>query len=120
VYDEGPWFAFAAADVPGWIMLASKQHVDGMWSLSADQADKLGAAIRAVGRAVIEATGAHRAHMVYLGESGLHFHLGFFPRAADDPPLLSNAAMLEQASSGADPERARVVSDAIRTSLASS
>lgn len=117
VYDEGAWVAYAAADVPGWVMLATKEHLEGMWSLSVEQSVGLGPAIRALGRAVIETTGAQRAHLVFLGESGLHFHLGFFPRAAGEPPLLDNAPLIEAAQTAADAERARVLAQRIRSAL---
>lgn len=117
VYDEGPWFAFAT-DVPGWLMLGTKEHQEGMWNLSADDAVALGPAIRALGSAVKQVTNAHRVHMVFLGETGLHFHLGFFPRAEGDPPLLDSAPLGAAAQTQADPEQARVLEQRIRLTLA--
>jgi diadenosine tetraphosphate (Ap4A) HIT family hydrolase len=119
VYDDGAWFAFATGDVPGWVMLASKEHAEGTWGLSAEQAAGLGPAIRAVGRAVKQATAAQRVHTVFLGEHALHFHLGFFPRADGEPPLLDNTPLVGAAQADADPERARALEERIRAMLAS-
>jgi diadenosine tetraphosphate (Ap4A) HIT family hydrolase len=114
VYDDGPWFAFAAG-APGWVMLGTKEHREGMWSLSADDAAGLGPAIRAVGGAVKQVTNAHRVHMVFLGETGLHFHLGFFPRAAGDRALLDNAPLIEAARGQVDTDQVRVIAERIRS-----
>jgi diadenosine tetraphosphate (Ap4A) HIT family hydrolase len=118
VYDGGAWFAFATGDVPGWVMLATKKHTEGMWSLSAEEAAGVGGAISAVGRAVKEATGAQRVHLVFLGEHALHFHLGFFPRADGESPLLDNAPLLAAAQTRVDAEQARAVAERIRSALA--
>jgi hypothetical protein len=98
-------------------MLATNEHVGGMWNLSTEQADTLGPLLRAVARSVVEATGAHRAHMVYLGESALHFHLLFVPRKEDEPPLFDNSPLVGAAQTQLDPEHARSVAAYIRTAL---
>lgn len=118
VYDDGAWVAFATANVPGWVMLATKEHLEGMWSLSADDAAGLGAATRAVSQAVKQATGAHRVHLVFLGESAIHFHLGFFPRAEGEAPLFDASPLVEASKTLVDPERARATAELIRVALA--
>lgn len=120
VYDEDGWFAFAAAEVPGWMMLGTKQHVEGMWSMSPAQAAALGPAVRALGQALKQATGAHRCHIVYLGESGLHCHLAFFPREHGEPALLDNKPLLAAARSNRDPERAREIAERVHLLMADS
>jgi diadenosine tetraphosphate (Ap4A) HIT family hydrolase len=117
VYDEGPWFAFLAANVPGWVMLATKEHVDGMWGLSPEAAAGLGPLLQRFGAAVKDVTGADRVHLVYLGENALHFHVGFFPRLPGEPALLENGRMVEEVETLADPDRARELGAAVRDSL---
>jgi diadenosine tetraphosphate (Ap4A) HIT family hydrolase len=107
LYDAGPWAAFLVANVPGWVMLGTKEHVEGMWGLSDDEAAGFGPAVRTIGRAVKETTGAERVHLVYLGENALHFHVGFFPRQRGEPPLLENGRMLEELKARANEEEAR-------------
>src|ERR1700755_1065705 len=51
LHDDGVWFAFSPADVPGWVMLGTRAHVEGMWSLAAEQAAGLGPLVRALGPA---------------------------------------------------------------------
>jgi diadenosine tetraphosphate (Ap4A) HIT family hydrolase len=118
LYSDATWCAFSPADVPGWVMLATREHVRGMWDLSPEQADTLGQLIRAVGGAVVEATGAHRAHLVYLGESALHFHLMFLPRNEHEPPLLDNSPLVAAAQATGDVEAVRTVAARIRRRLA--
>ena len=118
IYDEGPWFAAAVADVPGWVMLGTKTHLEGAWSLSAEDAAGLGPALRATARAVQQATNAERVHMVFLGEGARHFHLGFFPRAQGESPLFDNVRLHEMAETGVDAERAAALTERMRTLLA--
>jgi diadenosine tetraphosphate (Ap4A) HIT family hydrolase len=117
VYDDGLWAGYLVADVPGWVMLAAKQHVEGMWSLSPEQASGLGDAVRSIGSAVKATTGADRVHLVYLGQSAPHFHMGFFPRLAGEPALFDNARLADAARSQVDPERARTVGADIRAAI---
>jgi diadenosine tetraphosphate (Ap4A) HIT family hydrolase len=117
VYDKGPWSAFLTADVPGWVMLATKDHTEGMWSLSPDQAEGLGEAVQLIGAAVKETTGAERIHLVYLGDSALHFHVGFFPRPAGEPGLFDNSRLVATVGSEADPDQARTLGAGIRAAI---
>jgi diadenosine tetraphosphate (Ap4A) HIT family hydrolase len=118
LYSDATWFAFSPAEVPGWVMLATREHVQGMWDLSSEQAESLGPLVRAIGGAVVEATGAHRAHLVYLGESALHFHLMFLPRNEQEPPLLDNSPLVAAAQATGDVEAVRAVAARIRGMLA--
>jgi diadenosine tetraphosphate (Ap4A) HIT family hydrolase len=116
-YDSGPWAAYLVADVPGWVILAARQHVEGMWSLSPEQASGLGQAVRSIGAAVKAVTGAELVHLVYLGASALHFHIGFFPRQPGEPALFDNTRLAEAAQNKVDSERARSVGSDIRAAI---
>jgi diadenosine tetraphosphate (Ap4A) HIT family hydrolase len=97
-------------------MLATRDHVEGPWSLSADDAATLGPALRDVARAAKAATAAERIHVVFLGENALHVHFGFFPRASGEPALLDNGPMIE-AMRTADANRAASIRDAVGSLL---
>lgn len=118
VYDDGTFVAYQVAEVPGWITLATRAHVDGPQHLDDAEADGLGRLIRAVASAVVAATGAERTHVVYLGEHSRHFHAGFFPRSAGEGPLLGNEPLVAALGAGADPGRAATVRAAVRELLA--
>jgi diadenosine tetraphosphate (Ap4A) HIT family hydrolase len=117
--DDETWQAFNVAGVPGWTMLAPHRHAEGVGALTEDEARSLGPLLRRVGAAVQAATGAQRVHVVYLGDTGLHFHVGFFPRAAGEAGLLDNGPMVAAARELADAEQAAALSEEIRRRLAS-
>jgi diadenosine tetraphosphate (Ap4A) HIT family hydrolase len=117
VLDDGTWCAYQVAEVPGWITLATKAHVEGPHALSAEQSTTLGWHIQRLASAIRAAVDDERTHVVYLGEAARHFHLGFFPRSADQEPLLSNDRVLAELSSRADAARASAVVAAIRRAL---
>jgi diadenosine tetraphosphate (Ap4A) HIT family hydrolase len=117
VLDDGTWCAYQVANVPGWITLATKHHVDGPESLTDLQTESLGRHIRAIGEAVKRATGAERVHVVYLGEAARHFHAGFFPRMSEQQALLGNERLLAEVSSAADPPGAATIRTRVRDLL---
>lgn len=118
VRDDGTWVVFNVADVPGWTMIAPHEHVDGIGGLSEDQAVSLGPLLREVGAAVRKATGAERVHVIYLGDSARHIHLGLFPRQAGEPGLLDNARMVAEVGERQDAARAASLTVVIRESIA--
>jgi diadenosine tetraphosphate (Ap4A) HIT family hydrolase len=117
VLDEGPWTATLMANVPGWVQLATKEHVEGPWSLGAEAAASLGPAVARIASALKRETGADRVHVVYLGQNALHFHLGFFPRQPGQDALLETGTMVSEMTATADPEKARALGAALRTNL---
>ena len=117
ILDDGTWQVFNVAGVPGWTMLAPHEHVEGVSGLSDAQAERLGPLLKRVGAAVQSATGAQRVHVVYLGDSALHFHVGLFPRQAGEVGLLDNARMVAEVKERQDPEAARPLSALIREQL---
>lgn len=117
VLDDEVWCAYQVADVPGWITLATRQHVDGPDALTDGQADSFGRHVRAIGAALKQATGAERVHVVYLGEAARHFHAGLFPRLAGQEPLLGNERVVAEVESAADAARAASVRVHVRELL---
>jgi diadenosine tetraphosphate (Ap4A) HIT family hydrolase len=116
VYDDPVWRAFQVAEVPGWIMLAPKEHVEGTWGLTDEQSERFGRALRDVSAAVKEATGADRVYCMYLGESARHFHAGLFPLQPGEEPLVDNSRIAAAAAAG-DPGRAQATREAIRAMM---
>ena len=117
VLDLPDWSAYQIGEVPGWITLAPKVHVEGPDQLTDAQAGSLGEHLRHVGRAIRMATGAERIHVVYLGESARHFHASLFPRRFGQPPLLGNERLIAELAADADPDGAATARDAIRAAL---
>jgi diadenosine tetraphosphate (Ap4A) HIT family hydrolase len=118
VYEDAAWLGYQVGHVPGWITLATREHVEGMEAMTDEQADAFGHAVRTVGGAVKAATQANRVHVVYLGEAARHVHAGLFPRRADQSPLLDNAGLVAELGSAADPQRAKAVREDVRRAVA--
>jgi diadenosine tetraphosphate (Ap4A) HIT family hydrolase len=118
VYEDDDWVAFQVAAVPGWVTLATREHVEGADGLSASQADRLGGALRRLTGGLREVTGASRVHVVYLGESALHFHLALFPRRPEEPSLIGNDRIVAAVAEGADAEQAESLRKALREAIA--
>jgi diadenosine tetraphosphate (Ap4A) HIT family hydrolase len=119
VLDDGPFLAFQMADVPGWIMLATKDHVEGVDGLPDATADALGLTTRRVVTAIKRATEAERVHVVYIGEHARHFHLALLPRRSGEPALVGNERMLAAIDSDADPAGSASVRIRIRDLIGS-
>jgi diadenosine tetraphosphate (Ap4A) HIT family hydrolase len=111
------WIAYNVADVPGWTMLATREHIEGARGLTEAHALPLGGHIRALGTAVADVTGADRVHVVHLGDTSKHFHIGFFPRQAGEAGLFDNNGMPAEVAERRDVPRARTTASAIRAAV---
>jgi diadenosine tetraphosphate (Ap4A) HIT family hydrolase len=116
IHQDELWFALGLAGAPGWIMLATRRHGDGVDTLSDDEAATMGSISRMIGRSVRAATAADRVHVVYLGDTNKHFHLGFFPRQAGQEGLFPNDRMIAEMKAG-DRAAAAELTAAIRDGL---
>lgn len=114
VHDDGTWVAFMTADVPGWINLAVREHVEGIEELSDEHAAAFGPLARNLGAAIKQTTGADRLQLAFLGDNARHFHLGFFPLADGQSGLFDAAGLAAVMSSSADAGKARTTAQAIR------
>jgi diadenosine tetraphosphate (Ap4A) HIT family hydrolase len=117
VYEDDLFCAYQVADVPGWITIATKAHVEGPDEMDDAQAAGLGRVVRDVVRALKVATDAERVHVVYLGEHSRHLHAGLFPRAAGQPALLGNERLMAELGEAADPARAAAVRATVRDAV---
>src|SRR5437763_909283 len=117
VFDDELFAAVQIGEVPGWIMLATKEHVEGLEGFGDAHADGFGRFARRAVAALKEATAADRIGLVYLGEHARHFHLGLFPRQPDQPSLFSNDALIAEMESGGDAAASASVRAAMRASL---
>ena len=117
VYEDEHWAVYRPIDVPGWVMLAPKKHVEGAWSLTDLQVADFGRIARDASAAVKEAVGADRVHLVYLGETARHFHAGLFPVAEGNEGLFANDRLLAAIKDNSDAAVAAEVGAAIKAAL---
>jgi diadenosine tetraphosphate (Ap4A) HIT family hydrolase len=120
LYVDDLWNARAVAQVPGWVMLATRRHGDWTWELSDAEAETLGPTLRRLSDAVRAVCGAERVYVIALGENTLHFHLVLLPRSADTPSDLRGTALLDGVAKLADPVEAQKAATALKKALSSS
>jgi diadenosine tetraphosphate (Ap4A) HIT family hydrolase len=102
VYRDDIWTVGSVADVPGWIMIWANRHVEGGWRLAQEEAVTFGPLYVKVASALRKVCDAERVYMMYLGETGLHFHCLAIPRAADAPPERRGPGVVQRAAEFAD------------------
>jgi diadenosine tetraphosphate (Ap4A) HIT family hydrolase len=117
IFDDGTWVAMSVADVPGWAMLAPREHIEGIHGLGDEHAAALGPLARRLGAAVSTATGADRVHVVFLGDNSPHFHLGLFPRQPGQSGLFDTSGMKVELGERRDAEAAQALTSEIRAAL---
>lgn len=104
------WSACVASgfEVPGWLFLELRCHVEGPMALDEAAAAEMGPLLVRITGAIQTATGAERVYVVAFGELHPHFHLALLPRmpfAPDDergPALFLKRAELVDPKAAAD------------------
>jgi diadenosine tetraphosphate (Ap4A) HIT family hydrolase len=119
IYDDDAWTAQIApgADVPGWVLVRAKRHVEGLWDLSDDEAASLGPLHRKLAGAIRGECAAERVYVMSMGEHAAHFHTMLFARAADVPVEWRSAALLEHRVDLADHDEAMRVAARLREAV---
>src|SRR3546814_2948704 len=62
LWEDEYWLGGALLDVPGWIMVMTKRHVEGIWSLNDAEAARFGPMMRDITGVIKDITGAERVH----------------------------------------------------------
>jgi galactose-1-phosphate uridylyltransferase len=114
--DLGGWAAgvLRGFEVPGWLAVFPRRHVDAVDALSDLEADGLGGALRRVTAAVRAATGCEKVYAVSFGERLPHFHVLLMAVPADLPAELRGAALIGGRDRLRDPTAAREVAERLR------
>jgi diadenosine tetraphosphate (Ap4A) HIT family hydrolase len=118
VYRDDTWTAASPIAVPGWVMLFTDRHNEGVWELEPDEAEQFGRLTVLLTGALRQVCDADRVYVMYAGENALHFHAMLMARTADVPEEWRGARLLDRHSDLADPDRANSVLTALREKLA--
>jgi diadenosine tetraphosphate (Ap4A) HIT family hydrolase len=105
-WSDEHWVAGAILGVPGWVMVATREHTEGSWALSDDQVAGMGSVLRSLTSAVRQVAGAERVHMIAQGETALHFHYLIMARRPGEVPVFNGAELGRRAPALADPAKA--------------
>ncbi|WP_404478819.1 HIT family protein [Novosphingobium sp. BL-52-GroH] len=117
IWEDENWIATTMLDVPGWLLVMTRRHVDGVWSLNAAEASSFGPILRDLAQATKAATGAERTHLAAQGERALHFHYMILARTADGTPVFDSHEISRRAALDADAPRARAFEAGLREAL---
>jgi diadenosine tetraphosphate (Ap4A) HIT family hydrolase len=107
--------AFGTA-LPGWLVLLPRRHVTALDELTAAESEELGPLLRAITRALREATGCDKTYVALFAEAEgfAHAHFHVIPRHRDLAPELRGPRVFSLL--GAD--RVRSVPDAVMDEIA--
>jgi diadenosine tetraphosphate (Ap4A) HIT family hydrolase len=124
VLETDDWIVFVNQDYlrPGCVWVQAKEHVEGLWAMTDDQAATFGVVTRATSVAMRAAFDAQKIYLVSFGENHPHFHALLIARtnehvdAADRGLSLVGAYLASKGA--ADTEVSLASSRAIRDQLA--
>jgi len=105
-WSDDHWVAGNILGVPGWVMVATREHTEGSWALSDAQAASMGSVLRNLTSAIKQVAGAERIHFIAQGETALHFHYLVMARRKGDVPVFEGAELGRRAPALADADKA--------------
>lgn len=85
---DGEWLVGhgpAHMSLPGTLRIESRRHFTDFAEMTGAEAASFGPLLRLLYRAVREATGAERVHLLATMDYQPHFHAWLYPRAAAEP-----------------------------------
>jgi diadenosine tetraphosphate (Ap4A) HIT family hydrolase len=106
LWEDDYWVCASFMQVPGWTMVMTKRHAEGIWGLNDEEAVRFGPLIREIAAVVKDAIGAERIHYAAMGEVALHYHNVILPRLPGQKPVWDSMALVDRAHTDAEPEAA--------------
>jgi diadenosine tetraphosphate (Ap4A) HIT family hydrolase len=108
VFRDEMWAAQIAPglEVPGWIVLRARRHVERLTGLNNAESDSFGRRARDLAAALTEVTGAPATYLMTFCENHAHFHALITARGAAIPAKRRSAEILKLVAEQADPEAA--------------
>ncbi|NBW10203.1 MAG: hypothetical protein EBR82_19460 [Caulobacteraceae bacterium] len=102
------WGVISMQDVPGMLMAFTRDHDDGVGSMSDAAAAEWGPTVKALSAGLV-ATGAfEKTSVIYFGDNALHTHFMLLGRTPGEAPVFDNAPLLSRFA-GKDRERSRAI-----------
>ncbi len=117
LYRDAQWVAMPSGDKPGWVMLATREHIEWTWSMSGAQAASFGPAVARISEKIRATADASKVYLVGLGEAAIHCHFLLIPRVeglGDD----IRASLRKWGEAVGDDEKASRLAKALRGELA--
>ena len=105
-WSDDNWVAGNILGVPGWVMVATRQHTEGSWALTDAQAASMGSVLRSITAAVKQVADAERVHLIAQGETALHFHYLIIARRKGETPIFDGGELGRRGPALADAGKA--------------
>ena len=104
VYRDARFVAYGIpSPVLGYVIVASRRHVRGLYDLDDAEAAAFGPLLIRIQRAQMAALGADHAYAFVLGDKVPHFHAHVVPRYADPPAHLRGGRLFHATDADARP-----------------
>lgn len=120
VYQGKQWGAHTAGGIPGWVVVYTHRHIEGVWNLEPEESAELGPLLTRLTGVVRDAIGSELVYVLLLGENERHVHLMLIPRLESTPPEARGPALLGQAGKLVDAPEATRLAAVMREALAGS
>lgn len=116
VFRDDLWAAeiMPGAEVPGWIVLRARRHVELITGLDDAESDSLGRYARDLAAALTEVTGAPTTYLLAFCENHAHFHALIAARGTDVPSDRRRGDILKLLADKTDPAGAIGLIPAVR------
>jgi diadenosine tetraphosphate (Ap4A) HIT family hydrolase len=113
------WSACVAEgyEVPGWLFLQTRRHVEGPMSMNSEEAGELGLNIAHLTAAIQAVTDAEKVYVLAYGERFPHFHVVLLPRGPYAPPELMGPGLFTRVDELLDAGEAASTAAAVRDAL---
>lgn len=110
------WGVVAMQDTPGILMAFTREHDDGVGSLSSDTAAQLGPLIRTLSAGLVATGDFEKTSVIYLGDNAIHTHFMLLGRKPGDAPIFDNSPLMARFANK-DRDRTREIAGRLRDEL---
>lgn len=119
VHRDKHWTASAAMSVPGWFLLCTNRHNQGIWELTEAEAELYGPLLVRLSSAIRQAGDAEKVYVLSAGESAPHFHALVMGRGARISGDWLGRALLGKAAELGDADEADRTAKAVKETFRS-
>lgn len=119
VFEEEHWLGgvLPGFEVPGWLIVTVRRHVEGPMGLSDAEAESLGGMIRRVSGAINDLMDPDRVYQVAMSERWPHWHFPILPRPKDVEPDHRGLDYIAAREQMIDVPEAMRIADQLRAAL---
>lgn len=92
VYSDESWRVVVnTSALRGWLLVATRRHVQTLAELSADEEESMGKVLALGSRVLADVVGCVKTYAMLFAEGTPHVHFSLVPRMADIPDSLKGA-----------------------------